>query len=101
MGACNIDFAVQGKSTSSDIKAAFRQHQDDDRSYNGSRDGYSGDFQTVNDVKITNKMFDDFQTAYDYCLDTAKKWDYVVAVKYKNDEDPTGYRWLVAGWGAE
>jgi hypothetical protein len=82
MGAHNIEFDIPD-GPRSDVIKAFKEQRESDRDYNGHQEGYSGDFQTVSDVKIHDKVFDSYNEAHEYCLDNAQKWDYVVAVKYK------------------
>lgn len=96
MGAHNIEFDVPD-CEEREIKTIFKKKQDENKEYNGSQGGYSGDFQTVDSVEIHDKIFDSYKDAHDYCLDHAQKWDFVVAVKYK---DKSNIRWLIAGWGA-
>lgn len=96
---------VAGDKSKDDVMTAFRQRQMDDRdnwySEDGEEaDGYTGDFQTVSTVKFADKEFENEDEAMDYCLDTAQKWDYVVATKVVNPEENKNF-WLVAGWGAE
>jgi hypothetical protein len=114
MGAHNIDFELDGKKTRQDVFKAFKERQLYDKSENGHQQGYSGDFQTVNEVIIHDKTFDNYNKAYDYCLDNAQKWCTVIAVKYKvidktknkkleekkQAEKSTSTKWLIAGWGA-
>ncbi len=103
MGACDISMTVRGNATRDEVNEAFRARQAEDRDCNGHRDGYSGDFQTVNSIKFTDKVFTDYNEAYEYCLDNAQKWSYVVAVKVVNDTDASDPKnfWLIAGLGAE
>lgn len=82
MGAHNIEFDIPD-GPRSDVIKAFKEQRESDRDCNGHQEGYSGDFQTVSDVKIHDKVFDSYNEAHEYCLDNAQKWDYVVAVKYK------------------
>lgn len=96
MSACNIEFDIPD-CNKKEVEKAFQQKQKKDREYNGHQEGYSGDFQTVHSVKVHDKIFDSYNEAHSYCLDHAEKWDFVVAVKYK---DKSGIRWLIAGWGA-
>jgi hypothetical protein len=35
-------------------------------------------------VKVLDKIFDSYNEAHDYCLNHAEKWEYVVAVKYRD-----------------
>lgn len=85
MGTENISFEINKKATRSEIEAAFKRQQNEDRSYNGTRDGYSGDFQTVSGVKDhTHMIFNSQSEAEDYCLEQAKKWEFVVAVYYRD-----------------
>lgn len=87
MGACDISFTLDGNKSRSDVTAAFEAKKLNDQSYNGHQEGYSGDFQTVDDVKFHDRIFDTEKEAFEYCLNNAKKWEYVVAVKYKNIQE--------------
>ena len=103
MGACNIDLTIKKKASIDEIRTAFRGQQELDSAYNGHQEGYSGDFQTVQGVELhKDKVFKDYNEAYDYCLDNAEKWDYVVAVYYKHGDPKynSEVRTLIAGWGA-
>jgi len=84
MGAHNIEFDI-ADGPSSDVKKAFDEKRREDKFTNGHQEGYSGDFQTVSTVKIEDKIFDTYREAHEYCLDRAQKWEYVVAVKYRED----------------
>jgi len=98
MGACNIEIYLTGKQSGKEIDEAFNRQQEDDAAYNGHRDGYSGDFQTVREVQYhLTKVFESHDLAHDYCLNNAEKWHSVVAVYYKEDDTVNT---LVAGWGA-
>lgn len=97
MGACNIEFTTPGNYSRNDVETAFRSQKMLDSINNGHQDGYSGDFQTVDEVKFHDVEFETYEKAHDYCLEHAKKWEYVVAVKIKNAKENS---WLVAGWGA-
>lgn len=84
MGACDISFTLDGKATAEQIRKAFKNRQVEDASENGHQSGYSGDFQTVNEVKIHDvPAFENEAAAMEYCLKHAQKWDNVVAVRYK------------------
>jgi hypothetical protein len=84
MGAHNIEFKMVGTPSFIAVKKKFDDLRKENRDYNGHREGYSGDFQTVREVKDhTHKTFDSYNEAHNYCLDTAQKWDFVVAVRYK------------------
>lgn len=85
MAACDIRFEIKGAANWSEIQKKFKSQREEDRSYNGHQDGYSGDFQTVHEVKDhTHKIFDSFNEAHQYCMSTAQKWDFVVAVRYRS-----------------
>lgn len=86
MGACDISFTLEGKKTKEEVKKRFRQQQQEDADYNGHQDGYSGDFQTVGSIKFIDKTFNSYNEAYNFCMNNAEKWNYVVAVKYKKGE---------------
>lgn len=98
MGACDISFTIKGKASKSEVNAKFKQKQEEDRDYNGSRDGYSGDFQTVDRIKFTTHTFTNESEAFDYCIDNCRKWDYAVSV-YVEEPGKEPYT-LVAGLGA-
>lgn len=83
MGAHNIEFDIPD-GPASKVREAFKSRREDDRACNGHQDGYSGDFQTVDDVEIHDKVFNDYDEAHKYCLDNAEKWSHVVAVKYRD-----------------
>ena len=83
MGAQDISLNIDFKASRADIDKAFEKRRSRDRSENGSREGYSGDFQTVNSVKYhTDKVFTSYNEAYDYCMNHAEKWVNVIAVYY-------------------
>lgn len=84
MGAHNIEFTINKKANYSEIKKAFKHKKSNDQYDNGYQDGYSGDFQTVNDVKFHNKVFNSFNEAHEYCLEHAQKWSFVVAVYFRD-----------------
>lgn len=83
MGACDISFTIGGKASMSEVADALRARQERDSEYYGHQEGYSGDFQTVHEVKCEfGKLFTSYNEAYEYCLANAKKWEHVVAVHY-------------------
>lgn len=91
MGACNIELTQKGKLSRSEIEAAFRRQQEQDRLENGHQDGYSGDFQTVSKVDChLSQVFTSHSEAADYCLKHASKWDTVVAVYFLDLQVKTG-----------
>ena len=84
MSACDISFTLDGSKPFSDVLAKFRDKRGHDSQGNGHADGYSGDFQTVNEVlNHSDKIFDSLSAAQDYCLKHAQKWENVIAVKYR------------------
>ena len=84
MGACNIEFEIKKQATRAEIVETFKNLQAEGAAENGSQEGYSGDFQTVREVKDhTHKTFDSYEEAEEYCLEHAKKWEHVVAVYYR------------------
>lgn len=99
MGAHNIEMTVEGTKTKAEVMDAFHAQQAEDRDYNGHRGGYSGDFQTVHTVKFYDKVFSDENEAQEFCLDHAKKWVNVIAVKVVNEAQGRN-EWFISGWGA-
>lgn len=103
MGASNIDFEVKGKASRKEIQDAFKSRKEYDRQENARQ--YGGGFETINTVNLdhltkngSDYVFADYNTAYDYALDNAEKWDYAVAVYYTKEDNTIGT--IVAGWGA-
>jgi len=83
MGAHNIEFDIPDCNKDKVIKA-FQYKRSIDRANNGTQQGYSGDFQTIPDVKIHDKIFESYNEAHEYCLEHSKKWEYAIAVKYRD-----------------
>ncbi len=84
MGACNIEFEMEGTPIFGDIQKRFKEQQEIDSQENGSQSGYSGDFQTVDTVENhTHLIFNSYDEAHNYCLEKSKKWESVVAVRYR------------------
>jgi len=98
MGASNVSFTMKGSATKAEVKQRFRDEQEEGIYMNG-HDPYNGTFSTIQSVKFHDKVFDNESEAEDYCLDKAEKWEYAIAVKYKDDKGEL--QWLVAGWAAE
>lgn len=84
MGACDISFQLDNKATQNQIEQAFKRRTEADAEENGHREGYSGDFQTVDrvDYKHLGKVFPSQSEAFEFCLNKAEKWTTVVAVYY-------------------
>jgi excinuclease UvrABC ATPase subunit len=93
MGACSIEFTLSGKKTRQQIERAFKKRKREDKDYNGHREGYSGDFQTVHEVKHHDKIFNSYNDAWDYCLDNAQKWDYVISTYYLDLDVSKDVKW--------
>jgi hypothetical protein len=97
MGAENVEFILPMKGTESQIEKAFKEAQDDGLHEYG-HNPYNGTFSTIDRVKITDLVFDDFTKAHEYCLDNAEKWEYALAVFFKTGIGQI--HTLVAGWAA-
>jgi hypothetical protein len=101
-GATNIGFFLPKKATKTEIEAEFKKRRKADAEMNGDSDSYSGDLQTVKRVEYRylsdSNVFENRSKAEDFCLDKAEKWEFVVAVYFKQDGKVFT---LVAGWGAE
>jgi len=85
MGACDISFTLDGKLSPDKVRQAFLDKKKENEEYNGHREGYSGDFQTVDWCKITDEVFNSYNEAFEYCLNNAEKWSHVIAVRYKTN----------------
>lgn len=73
MGACNIEFKMDGSVSFFFVEKQFKARSD-------------------------KKEFSNYNDANDYCLNNARKGKTVIAVKYKNTKGKL--IWLIAGWGA-
>lgn len=84
MGADSISIELEKKATREQIESAFKRQRAHDADYNGHREGYSGDFQTVHSVDYSHlsKVFPSQDEAFEYCLKHAEKFCTVVAVYY-------------------
>ncbi len=97
MGACDIWMVAKPNLTKRDAAKLLKEQQEEDAYQNGHRHGYSGDFQTVDSVKLVDKVFDNRNEAEEFCLSNAEKWFYVVAVEVKTSDQ---HYTLIGGWGA-
>lgn len=103
MGAVNIGFILKFKASEKEVKEAFLKQQEEDHWCNGTRHGYSADFQTVDKVICHfGTVMESRKQAENYCLEHAEKWEYVIAVYFKaeNSEEQNSTHTLIAGWGA-
>ena len=82
MGATNIEMELKGTLDKGSILKKVSEQAAEDREYNGHQDGYSGDWQSVDDVICIDKVFDNFEDAYGYCNGNAEKWGPAIAVRY-------------------
>lgn len=83
MGACDVSFTIGKQATIAEIKSYLQKRIKEDRDRNGHQDGYSGDFQTIPEVKFhLSQVFSSKNEAYEYCLANSEKWSHAVAVYY-------------------
>lgn len=89
MGATFIQLKFDGKYTREQVIQAVKERRDSDRLENGHQQGYSGDWQTIKDIRFLrdDKIFDDYNAARNYCSENSEKWHYGYAVKYKTLSD--------------
>lgn len=85
MGARSIEMELDGSLSECDLTDKFRDRQTEDREHNGHANGYSGDFQTVEEIVTHDGVFNTYADAQDHCLKHAQKWRYAIAVRYKSD----------------
>jgi hypothetical protein len=84
MGACNYEFKCKGKLNYKQIEKAYKNRLEDDRSYNGHQEGYSGDLQTFSGYDIKDRVFNSYNEAVDYCLEVSDKWGNIIVTYYKD-----------------
>lgn len=87
MGAIDIYYTVDGTLSESKVRAAHEKRLDDNRRRNGHQEGYSGDWQTIAEIDFyPDKVFKNFQEAYDHCSSQCEKWS-GMAVKFRGTDD--------------
>ena len=100
MGASNIGIKLPGVLSQSQVEVRMEEVRMQELEMNGYRHGYSGDWQTIPEIKFhTHEIFENAELASDNCLEYAKKWEYAIAVKFLDNEK--NEQWMVAGWAAE
>jgi hypothetical protein len=88
MGAHNESYLLNKRLTQDQLDKFLKKQQKEDRKYNGHRDGYSGDSQTIDKIELHRKIFTCRDRADKYCLEHSEKWEHGVAV-YLNEEPDT------------
>ena len=87
MGSCNVEIEMAGAPSWSAIQKRIKEEQVSDREYRGHQEGYTGDFQTVDDIKDrTDLTFDSYNEAHEYCLNNTEKRE-AMAVRYRFIDD--------------
>ena len=97
MGASGYEKTIKRKVEQSELADILNQWQEEDNCTNGHQEGYSGDSQTVNEIVLHDRTFDDLEEATDYCLDNSERRDYFVAVYLEVDGE---IHTVVVGWAA-
>jgi hypothetical protein len=100
MGACDYQRTLPGKLTKAQLDTALRGWQREEEAENGHCEGYSGDSQTVREIKLLPAHYAkgmDEAGAIGLCLDRAEKYEFFCAVWVQR-----GKAWVtvVAGWAA-
>ena len=96
MGAIDIQLKFDGNLTKAEVEQKIRERREEDRDYNGHREGYSGDWQTINNIAFfPEKVFEDENTAIDWCDNNCEKRE-AVAVKLKTTDKIFWYVWGLA-----
>lgn len=90
MGAQYINAFIDGQATEDEIDSWLSNQQDEDNSYNGHQEGYSGDWQTVSGiVLVKNPLFNSLDQAEEYIQDNAVKWQNGIACYYYSPDGIT------------
>jgi hypothetical protein len=97
MGACFQTYSRDAKLTPAQLKADFRQVQEQDRHENGHE--YSGGFGQCRGLEVTSQEFTNARDANEWLADNTQKWEAAKAVKLT--ESKKRVFWLVGGWCAE
>lgn len=102
MGANNLEMTgIQVRKNQDAVKKLSRVHREavKESNYWDGHDPYSGGWNTIPAVRIDDHIdpFPSLTEARDYGLDHAEKWDFAVAVRYK---DGRKVRWAIFGWAA-
>ena len=97
MGAEYIEYTIDKKMTQSEIDNWLKDQQIEDNDYNGHRDGYSGDTQTIDKIKLHDQVYENLEDAEDYCLENSEKWYFGIATYIKIKDKIKTY---IGFWGA-
>lgn len=99
MGACAVEFKLDGGFTQSQVRDEFKRRQDEAAEWNeDEEDGFTGDWDSIDYLKFSTTVYPDYYVAHHALCDNTQKGD-AVAVKYidaSNDQ-----MWLVFGWAPE
>jgi len=103
MGAHNVCLIFDGSISKQAVVDLVDQQKDIDRENQYDMDPqdipYAGDWTTIPKIKFpTSQVFEDYDAAEEYCLDKSQKWEYAVAVKFKDEDDDGKICWMVQGW---
>jgi hypothetical protein len=102
MGSENICLVYDGNLKRSEVEQRIQAQRVEDRNRNGHQDGYSNDWQTIQNITWNPlKIFEDIGEAEEYCLDNCDKRE-AVAVRawYKEKDKDKVCVWVIAGWAA-
>lgn len=98
MGACTVSFTIKGEATPAQVHAELETLRAEEAYQNGHQEGYSGDFQTIYDIRFPNKpVFESGNEAVEWCWNNCEKRE-ALCVKYKTKDGSINT--VVAGWGA-
>lgn len=91
MGAEFISENREGHLKPDELGEELEQMQSRDNQVNGHRQGYSGDWQTVNSIKTgllstTDGGFVSVHDALEFIQENAEKWEYGVAIHAKDGD---------------
>jgi len=89
---------LPGIITKEKLNSQLRMWQDNDRVRNGHQEGYSGDWQTVNEIKLHPGVVMGNNEASKIAQNLAEKWQFGYAVHYMDTEK--GAMTYVGAWAA-
>lgn len=95
MGASFQTLSLKGSLSNSEVKAAFKLAQEQDRYENGHC--YSGGIGMADGLEFATTKFADETAAEQWLVDNAQKWEAAIAVRYGTGD---GEAWLIGAWCA-
>lgn len=74
MGSGTVWLEFDGKLTEEQVRSEIQDKREENKDYNGHREGYSDDWQTIHHIEFYYRQeFQSHEEAFNYCADNAQK----------------------------